>query len=167
MEQLKPPNELSFDGNLTENWKKWLQSFELFLIASGIDEKDEKVQCATFLHVAGENARTVYNSFTFEDAEKDKIEPLKKKFGDYFTPRTNLTYHRHLFHNRSQSETETFEAFLTDLQNKIKHCGYDVYKCADAAVEPLPDSLIKDRIICGIFSEKLQTRLLREPMPQH
>ena len=56
MEQLKPPGELCLEGNLAENWRKWIQSFELFFIASEISEKSEKVLCATFLHIAGEEA---------------------------------------------------------------------------------------------------------------
>lgn len=42
MDQLKPPGELCLEGNLAENWRKWIQSFDLFLIASGISEKSEK-----------------------------------------------------------------------------------------------------------------------------
>jgi hypothetical protein len=37
----------------SENFKEWIQSFELYLTATGIEEKAEKVQVATFLHVAG------------------------------------------------------------------------------------------------------------------
>jgi hypothetical protein len=47
-------NNLSLqEGNLAENFKEWIQSFELYLTATGIEEKAEKVQVATFLHVAG------------------------------------------------------------------------------------------------------------------
>lgn len=56
MEQLKPPNSLCFEGNLAENWRAWIQKFDLYLIATGIAEKSEKVKCATFLHVAGDDA---------------------------------------------------------------------------------------------------------------
>ena len=34
MEQLKPPQHLSFEGNLAENWKEWLQGFRLYNIKS-------------------------------------------------------------------------------------------------------------------------------------
>ena len=51
------------EGNLAENFKEWIQSFELYLTATGIEEKAEKVQVATFLHVAGPDAQRVYNTF--------------------------------------------------------------------------------------------------------
>ena len=51
MEQFKPPEPLSLDGNLSENWRRWQQRFELYLEASGVSEKAEKTQAATLLHV--------------------------------------------------------------------------------------------------------------------
>ena len=81
--QLQPPSNLSLQGNLAENWKLWIQKLELFCTASGIAEKSEAVQCATFLHVAGEEAIKLYNTFVFSEAEKDKIQVLKEKFKDY------------------------------------------------------------------------------------
>jgi hypothetical protein len=48
------------------------------MTATEKDKKSQKIQCATFLTLAGEAAITVYE--TFEDTEKDKIEPLVAKF---------------------------------------------------------------------------------------
>ena len=43
MDKLKPPTEYSFEGNIAENWKRWIHAFEIFSIASGLREKrDEK-----------------------------------------------------------------------------------------------------------------------------
>ena len=36
MEQLKPPGHLSMEGNLAENWKEWIQGFDIYLAATGI-----------------------------------------------------------------------------------------------------------------------------------
>ena len=80
MEQLKPPGHLSMEGNLAENWKEWIQGFELYLTATGIGEKAEKVQVATFLHVAGIEARRVYNTFEIDEGDIEKIDVLKTKF---------------------------------------------------------------------------------------
>ena len=56
-------------GNLAENWKEWIQGFELYLTATEIGEKAEKVQVATFLHVAGIEARRVYNTFEIDEGD--------------------------------------------------------------------------------------------------
>lgn len=153
MEQFKPPSELSLEGNLAENWRKWLQSIDLFFFTSGISGKDEKVQCTAFLHVAGEDARTVYNTFEFaDDADRQKLDVLKEKFKQYCEPRKNLTYMRHQFFMRMQGPAETIDAFVTDIKNKAKNCEFGT----------LSDSLIRDRIVCGIKDDSLRARLLRE-----
>lgn len=77
MEQLKPPGHLSMEGNLAENWKEWIQGFDIYLTATGIGEKDEKIQVATFLHVAGIEARGEYNTFGISADDADKIDVLK------------------------------------------------------------------------------------------
>lgn len=152
MSQLQPPSSLSLQGNLAENWKIWIQKFELFYTASGVAEKTEKVQCATFLHIAGEEAIKVFNTFVFRDGEQDKIEVLKEKFQDYCEPRKNLPYIRHRFFTRAQGPTETIDAYVTDLKNKAKNCEF----------EQLHDSLIRDRIVCGIRDDRVRSRLLGE-----
>lgn len=152
MDQLKPPSHLSFEGNLAENWKEWLQGFRLYLVASGIDEKAGKVKVATFLHVAGVEARRIYNTFNIPEEDAEKLEVVFKNFQDYVEPRKNLTYVRHLFFTRNQESHETIDNYVTDLKNKAIQCEFG----------DLKDSLIKDRIVCGISSEACRARLLRE-----
>ncbi|KAK3084719.1 hypothetical protein FSP39_017965 [Pinctada imbricata] len=152
MDQLKPPSELSFEGNIAENWREWEQGFRLYLTATGMDEKSEKIQVATFLHVAGVEARRIYNTLEIADDDKDKIEPLITKFKEYCEPRKNLTYLRHVFFTRAQSPHESIDTYVTDLKNKAQKCEFGT----------LNDSLIKDRIVCGITDESCRARLLRE-----
>lgn len=151
MEQLKPPNSLCFEGNLAENWRTWVQKFDLYLIATGIGEKSTKVQCATFLHVAGDEAIKVFNTMDFDD-DVDDLDVLKRKFQEYCEPRKNITYMRHLFFTRAQGPKETIDSYVTELKNKAKDCGF----------AQLHDELIKDRIVCGITSDTVRARLLRE-----
>ncbi len=96
MDQLKPPNSLCFEGNLAENWRTWIQKFDLYLIATGIAEKSDKVKCATFLQVAGDDAIKVFNTMDFDD-DVDDFDVLKEKFREYCEPRKNIMYLRHMF----------------------------------------------------------------------
>lgn len=68
MEMLKPPKSMSFDGNISENWKRWKQLFELYMKASGGSEKGDEVKVALSFHVLGEEAIEKFNTFTFTDA---------------------------------------------------------------------------------------------------
>ena len=107
MEQFKPPEPLSLDGNLSENWRRWQQRFELYLEASGTSEKAERTQAATLLHVVGADALDVYNTFTWdEDGDNMKIKPIMAKFETYCNPRKNVTWERHVFNTRTQQAGE-------------------------------------------------------------
>ena len=80
MDKLQPPGPLLLQGNLSENWRKWKQRFEL----NGLNEKDEKVQAATLLHVVGEEALEIYNTFSWNEVgDKTKVS---LKFEDHCNP---------------------------------------------------------------------------------
>ena len=81
MEAFILPAALNLNGNLRENWRRWVQRFELFLTASGKVKETEKVQCAILLHLIGDEALEIYNTFTFtfsESEDRDKLSVLKK-----------------------------------------------------------------------------------------
>ena len=143
---LPPPRPLSFEGNLAENWRRWIQQFRLYLSATGSDKKDEKVQCSILLTVAGEDAVEVFNTFTFTETEEDKIEPLIAKFRAYCTPKKNITFERHVFNTRCQESDESIDSYVTALKKLAKSCEF-----AD-----LQDSLVRDRIVCGIQSAEVK-----------
>ena len=154
MDKLQPPGPLNLQGNLTENWRKWKQRFKLFSSASGLSEKDEKVQLATLLHVAGEEALEIYNTFTWDsDEDENKVNMIMAKFEAYCNPRKNINWERHIFNIRNQQIGETIDQYVTDLKTKVKSCEFGT----------LTDSLIRDRIVCGIIDDHTRSRLLREP----
>ncbi|XP_055872154.1 uncharacterized protein LOC129923716 [Biomphalaria glabrata] len=116
----------------------------------------------TLLHVIGQEAVQVYNTFQWTDNECNECEISKSfhtlhcilnKFEKYCLPRKNVTIERHVFFQRSQHEGESFDNFVTDIKLKAKTCEFDLLK----------DSLIKDRIVGGIRNENTRARLLREP----
>lgn len=150
MEHVKPIGPLRMDGNIAENWRKWKQRWTLYAKASGVDAKDEETQCAVFLHTIGDEALEVYDTFTFTESEENKIEPLIGKFDAYCSPKKNVTYERYLFFSCGQNG-RSIDAFVTDLRTKAKTCEFGT----------LQDSLIKDRIVCGIDSKGIRERLLR------
>ena len=77
---------------------------------------------------------------------------IKKKFKEYYKPRKNVTYERQSFNTRTQKEGEPVDAFVTELKQKASLCEFGELK----------DSLIRDRIVCGIRNDTVRARLLRE-----
>ncbi|CAC5390534.1 unnamed protein product [Mytilus coruscus] len=131
----KQPPEMDFshEDNLSEKWKRWKQTMNLYL------------------EVAMEG-REIYNTFNFGENEADKLEILLKKFEDYCIPKKNVTVIRHRFNTRVQNSSESIDQYLTDLKLIAKNCEF----------EHLKDGLIRDRIVCGTNSSRVKERLLRE-----
>lgn len=154
MDKIKPPNPLSLEGNVAENWRKFKQRFELYLAATEYDGKDDKIQCSVFLHTIGDDALEVYNTFEFaSNDDRVKLDVVTGKFEDYCNPRKYVTFERYKFFTYAQGPTETIDQYVTELKVRSKSCEFGA----------LNESLIKDRIVCGIISNQVRERLLREP----
>ena len=98
MEFFKPPEALSLHGNLSDNWRWWVQRFDLNLKASGKLKEKEDVQCAILLHVISEEAMEIYNTFQFvTEEDRTKLDVLKSKFEEYVNPRKNTVFERYRF----------------------------------------------------------------------
>ena len=158
MDNLPPPAPLSFTGVVAQNFKQFEQAYQIYMIATGLDKKDNKIRANVLLHIIGPEALKVYNGFSWAEAEgdtpaEDKENPshILKKFKEYCTPKKNTIYERHLFNNRSQQQGETFDQFYSDLCQLSQTCDFDT----------MADQMIRDRIVVGIYNPGLRERLLR------
>ena len=102
-ESIRQPDELVLSGNIAENWRKFKQEFELYLIATGLDTKTSRQKIALLLHVARKQAIEVYNTFSFTEEEDGDFDSVIEKFNSYCNPKKNETYERYVFH-RSEIE---------------------------------------------------------------
>jgi len=55
-------NQLKLEGNMRENWKRFKQLFDIYLLASGWNKSDDR-KIAILLNLIGEDALEVYNTF--------------------------------------------------------------------------------------------------------
>ena len=149
--EMSAPSPLDLNGNVSDNWRKFLQRFKIYLLATEKDQKPVAQQTAIFLHVAGEEAMEVYNTFTFgENEDRTNLEHVIDKFTNYCTPKKNVVFERYQFFSRAQSSGEAIELFVTDLKKKSLTCEFG----------DLRESLIRDRIVCGVTSQQLKERML-------
>jgi hypothetical protein len=63
MSNFLPKLELSNGENPAEQWSVWLNSFNIYLIATEINLKDEKIQIAQLLHYGGPELKVVVDKF--------------------------------------------------------------------------------------------------------
>lgn len=155
LSSLKPPEELSLEGDVRENFKRWKQKFEIYMEATGIKANEDmsaETKVAILLHVIGSETLEIYNTLEVtEEVRKDWTRVITE-LENYFMPRTNETVIRHMFNMRIQKQGESIDSFVTDLKKLSKDCNFG----------DLKESLIRDRIVCGVLDQKVRERLLRE-----
>ncbi|XP_024890884.1 uncharacterized protein K02A2.6-like [Temnothorax curvispinosus] len=143
---------MSMTGNIAENWKTWRSRFENYLVATEINKREEATQCAQLLHYIGEEGFRIYTTFTFSEAERNKIAVLFEKFEAHFLPKENLPYERYKFFSYRQQPGQTLEQFITELKQRAMKCK----------LGELHDSLVKTMIICGVSNSTIREQLLQK-----
>lgn len=78
-----------FEGNITENWKKWKQKFNIYLIATGLDSKMEVRKVTVLLHVIGEEAIEKFNTFGLNEEDSKRVSKILDAFDRYCMLKTN------------------------------------------------------------------------------
>ena len=51
MDSFHKPSALTFDGNTSENWRRFRQQYEIYLTASESEKKDDTVKIAILLNI--------------------------------------------------------------------------------------------------------------------
>ena len=164
MDFLRKPDPLSFEGNVAENWNVFETEFDVFVEAACPD-KNDKTKAFILLNLAGKAAIEKEKSFSYAAEVKDdagnviqnaetreSVATLKKKFKELCNPLTNVVIERHMFNTRVQQSSESMQNFISSVKILAETCEFDTLK----------DSLIRDRIICGVSSDTLRRQLLKE-----
>ena len=166
------PPKLDIQNNLSQTWKNWRQIWDSYEIVAGLqldplpagadaaaiaandreNYRINRIRLATFITCIGQEALEVYNGLPFNQPEdKNNIDMVLQLFEHHCVGETNVIYERYLFNNRIQ-EPETIDAYASALRTMAQTCEFG----------ELRDSLIRDRIVCGIKDNALRKRLLQE-----
>lgn len=130
-------------------WAKWVRSFKLYLMASGI--KDDAQKRILLLHLGGWDVQDIF--VTMEDTGNDKdYEVALRNLNNYFTQKNNVLYERHIFWLAVQEQGESVDSFVSRLKQLAVMCDFGDHK----------DDLICDQVIDKCTSTALRRRLLRE-----
>ena len=149
--QLKPPASLDFYAiNLADSWKRWRQEVELYMDLA----MKESMKVKLFLYLLWSRGREIYSTMTFEAPVHERnLKQVMDAFDRHCNPKKNETVERYKFFSRFQNPRESLENFITDLKLLATTCNFGVLK----------DSLVRDRIICGIQDKQLREDLLKDP----
>ncbi|CAH0729861.1 unnamed protein product, partial [Brenthis ino] len=139
------------NGNVSEQWRRWKQKFEIFCDANDIKKQDETKQVAIFLNTIGDYGIEIYNSFNI-DRKNISLENLIKAFDEKFNPQSNITVERYNFFTRTQQIDESLDNYVTVLNNLAMSCEFNTLK----------DSLVRDMFVIGIQNSKIRESLLQQ-----
>ena len=154
----KPPNPLSFTGNVAQNWREFEEQLKWYLAGTETDEKPDLAKIGIMLSHAGKEARDVYKTFEWAaEADKTKFNKVLEAFQRYCSPRKNIIYERYGFWTIQQEEDETIDAYLTRIRMKIDLCEYDKEGWPPAVHQ----ELIRDKFVFGLMDDNVKERLLR------
>ncbi|XP_077552546.1 uncharacterized protein LOC144167016 isoform X2 [Haemaphysalis longicornis] len=145
MEFLKPPDPLRFSGDISRNWKLFIQKFNLFLASpETTDQKPrpEYAKGALLLSIAGEEAIEVYNTFTFAEGESNlDYATVVKKFEEYCDAQQNEVYERYVFRKRVQEPGCVQRRYRMVLREGAKPVVQTTRRVPLALQEPLKEEL--------------------------
>lgn len=154
MSQLVPLESFDCEGDPSSvgiRWEKWKRGLEIYLLASNIDKPDK--QRATLLHVGGLALQEIFYNIPGAVAEvtdhNNVYEIAIQKLDDFFNPKQNRYYERHLFRSIKQEANESFDKFLVRLRQQSAKCKFSS-----------GDEQIIDQIIEKCFSSELRKKLL-------
>lgn len=134
-------------SNLDIAWKQWSVLFTIYLRAADLEDESDSRKVALLLHHLGNDIIPIFTAFNV-DLDTVSFASLFKKFGDYFSPKKNITYERFKLFSRKQSVGETLNEFVTSLQNLSLTCDLGV----------LRESLVKDVLINGLHTNNTYIR---------
>lgn len=144
-------------------WKNWLKSFEYCLNAGKVTSEEEKF--ALLLHFAGPKIQEIYDALPQKEEEKDEIsgpwasgyvlgskyEDAISRLDEFFLPKKNSTYERHMFRQIRQKESEPFANFAIRLRIQAEKCDY-----GDAL-----ETNVKEMVISNCRSDKMRRDLMK------
>ena len=62
-EGFNKPQGLSFEGKVSDNWRRFKQQFTIYLVAANLEKKSSKEKTCILLNLAGAEALEIYNTF--------------------------------------------------------------------------------------------------------
>ena len=139
--------------------RKWLPnalkrnaSFtEIYLQANRVQSAEKKR--ASFLTVVGPTTFKLLRSIIVLETPADKtFEELVEVLTKYFSPLPSEIVQRFKFHSRFRHPGESVATFMPELCLLSEFCNF-----GDSL-----DSMLRDRLVCGIQDENIQKRLLAE-----
>lgn len=84
--QIPTPEQMNCSGDLPTNWKMFREAYEDYLVATGLDKKDKKIQVATLKTLMGTECKKILKRLQLTEAEMEDPQTILDALQDHFVP---------------------------------------------------------------------------------
>ena len=110
------------------------------------------------LHCAGTDVQEIFETLpTIEAGEElNEYEAAVKMLDEYFLPKANIPYERHVFRQMKQESSESVDQFVIRLTHQAENCNFGSQQTKQ----------IRDQVIDRCRSSGLRRKLLERKGPR-
>ena len=138
-----------------ESFGAYSRRLEQHFVASGVGEEEVEKRRAILLSAVGASTFSLLKDLIAPATVGEKtFKDLVKALVDHFEPQQSAIVSRFRFHSCNRDVSESVSSFLARLRKFAKPCKFQPGQL---------DEMLRDRLVCGIQHERLQSRLLSEP----
>ena len=113
----RPPEKLTDQGSMVQNWKRWKQDFLIYMKLTGGMNKPEDEKAAWLKNLIGQVGLEKLEIISFDNPDdKDNMAIIMQKLEELFDPPKNEVQERNKFFLRSKKRSESIDAYIDDLK---------------------------------------------------
>ena len=102
--QCKPPNPLSFTGNVAQNWRDFEEQLKWYLTVTEASEKSDMPKLGIMLSYAGKESRDIYKTLEWTaKGDQNKFNKVLEAFQRHCSPRKSIIYERYGFCSKNMT----------------------------------------------------------------
>ncbi|XP_071866682.1 uncharacterized protein isoform X2 [Bombus fervidus] len=147
---VRPPEPLSDNGDMVQNWQKWRKDFMIFMKASNSINKEQDYQAYLLRTYIGKVGQDVIEKIVSNHLkERDNMNILLAKLDKYFLPPKNEVIERYNFFKSCKNSDVSIENYIVYLKNKAKTCNFG----------NMTDSIIRDKLIIEFDDKQMRQKL--------
>ena len=138
-------------ATLAQRWDKWKAEFELYVAASGVDDKVQKR--ALLLHLAGPGVREIFKTYPVEvQGDAKEFDKAMTCLSNHFKLKKNVPLARQKLLASKPNPGEAINNFVTRLKSLAEHCDYGEEE----------DNQVRDIVISHVTNKELKSKFYRE-----
>ena len=135
----------------TGDWTQYIERMNQFFIANEISEEPRKK--AILLSQCGAGTYGLLRNLVAPAKPSDKsYNELVRVMNEHQNPKPSVIAERYKFNTRDREPGESIPFYVTELKRSSEHCDFSVTL----------EDMIRDRLVCGVRSLKVQQCLLAE-----